>query len=270
MVKIDVLTFCSGYEFPIFDRFVGTLNDTGFSGTIHLVIRPEDTQTIQLLKRKYTNVCEHVDTSVQKTHINCHRFFAFFNYLKKTVLDCEYILVCDARDVLFQKNFETYEYDPSIDIYGFTEGKTIGDEQAFNAPWIRQIEHLTKEVIYEKVKNKLIICCGTTIGKLEAMKQYIHQMCFLILKHNVKHNLDQGFHNYMLYMNTLKMNIRLSSNKDNLVNTLCNDVKKLDEANNIVNEKNEISYIVHQYDRCSTEQKRLLNTRFANKYDFLL
>ena len=38
MVKIDVITYCSGYDYKVFDRFIGSLNDTGFSGNIYIII----------------------------------------------------------------------------------------------------------------------------------------------------------------------------------------------------------------------------------------
>ena len=265
MVTFDVITYCSGYNYEIFNRFVGTLNDSGFKGKIFIIINYDDFQIIKLLKEKYINVYPLIDSISKKTHINCHRFFCINSLLNSQTINSEYILLCDSRDVLFQKNLEDYQYDPSIDIYGFLEGITIEKEQVFNARWIRQLDAILKLNIYDKIHKNSVICCGTTIGKKDAIKKYVDQMCDIINNNNIITNLDQGIHNYMLYLNTLGLNIKLLSNEDNLVNTTGNDIHKLNENNQIVNKNNGVSYIVHQYDRFpSNLKKHILN----NKYNF--
>lgn len=266
MVKIDVITYCSGYNYNVFDRFIGSLNDTGFTGTIYIIINEFDKQNIKLLKKKYNNIYPIIDKIDKKTHINCHRFFCIKTLLQNLKIDSEYLLLCDSRDVLFQKNIEEYQYDPNIDIYGFLEGITIEKEQVFNARWIRHIEQLINEDIYSKICKNNVICCGTTIGKKENIKIYVNNMCDILKKYNIVTNLDQGLHNYMLYLNTLNMNIKLLSNDDNLVNTVGNDLHKINENKLIVNKNNDISWIVHQYDRFSNELKKLISV----KYDFTI
>ena len=264
MVKINVITYCSGYNYDIFDRFIGSLNDTGFSGNIYIIINEFDKPIIKLLKKKYNNIYPVNDKIEKKTHINCHRFFCIDLLLKSFNLDCEYLMICDSRDVLFQKNIENYKYDKNIDIYGFLEGITIDNEQVFNAKWIRALENLFKKKIYDNICHNKIICCGTTIGKKESIIKYVKSMCDYIKKYDIVTNLDQGLHNYMLYCNTLKMNIRLLSNEDNLVNTLGNDLHKINDEKLIVNKNNEVSWVVHQYDRCPKE----LRKQISIKYDF--
>jgi len=266
MAKIDIITYCSGYNIKIYERFIGSLLDTGFSGKIYIIINDFDKPILKKLKKIYKNIFPFVDNIEKKTHINCHRFFCIQLLLNRIKFESEYLLICDSRDVLFQKNIENYLYDEDIDIYGFLEGKTIENEQVFNARWIKIIEQLVKENIYDKISKKFIICCGTTIGKLEKIKIYIDEMCKMLIKFNITINLDQGIHNYFLHCNILKMNIKLLSNEDNLVNTVCNDVHKINSNNLIVNSLNEISYVVHQYDRFSLDLKQKIST----KYDFII
>jgi hypothetical protein len=265
-IKIDVITYCAGYNFEIFDRFVGSLNDTGFSGNIHIIINSSDKPTIKLLKKKYTNVFPIVDNLNKFTHINCHRFFCIQKLLHNISFNCDYMLICDSRDVMFQKNIELYNFDSNVDIYGFLEGIKFNQEMTFNTPWIKMLEQLLNEKIYDKIYNLNIICCGTTICKKDVMVKYVDFMCDIISKYNIKTNLDQGIHNYMLYLNKLNVNVKLLSNEDNLVNTVCNDIHKLDDNNNIVNVNNDVSYIVHQYDRFSLEYKQ----RISSKYNYTL
>jgi hypothetical protein len=264
MVKIDIITYCSGYDYKIFDRFVGSLNDTGFSGKIYIIVNENDKPTIMLLKKKYKNVYPINDNLHKTTHINCHRFFCIELLLHKLTLDCDYLLVCDSRDVLFQKNIEDYPYDKKVDIYGFLEDITFEKEKNYNTPWIRMIENILNEQIYDKICYNKVICCGTTIGKKDSIIKYIKMMCHFIKNYNIVYNLDQGLHNYMLYLNKLECNIKLLSNEDNLVNTVGCSIHKLNENNLIVNKNNEVSWIVHQYDRFSLD----LKSKMSIKYDY--
>lgn len=266
MVNIDVITYCSGYPFAVFDRFAGSLNDTGFKGKIHIIVNDFDIPIIKQLRKKHKNVFPIKDTLPKKTHINCHRFFCIRTLLWQVKLECDYILLCDARDVLFQKNIEEYPYDPATDIYGCLEGITIEKEQVYNARWIRQIETLIQEPFYDKICANPVICCGTTIGKREHIKVYVDQMCDTITKYNIVSNLDQGLHNYMLYLNTLNANICFTSNSDNLVNTVGNDLHRVNDDGLIINKHDEVSWVVHQYDRFSQELKRKISV----KYDFTI
>lgn len=262
-MKINVITYCSGYNFSVYDRFIGSLNDTGFSGSIYLVVNEFDKPIIEILQRKYANIYPVYDTIKKTTHINCHRFFCYESLLKLD-FDCDYLLICDSRDVLFQKNIENYPFDKDVDIYGFMEGITIEKEQVFNAKWIRMLEYLFQESIYDRICHNKVICCGTTIGKKESIIKYVNAMCDYIKKYNIAMNLDQGLHNYMLYCNTLRMNVKLLDNENNLVNTVGNDLHKINADKLIVNKKDEVSWIVHQYDRFSSELRRQISV----KYDF--
>ena len=76
-------------------------------------------------------------------------------------------------------------------------------------------------------------------------------------------NLDQGLHNYILYCNTLRLNVQLLSNENNLVNTVGNDLHKINATKLIVNKKDEVSWIVHQYDRFSPELRKQISAKFS-------
>ena len=264
MIKFDVLTYCSGYEYKIYDRFCGSLNDTGFTRIIYIVINKCDSNVISLIKNKYNNVIEIYDCIPKNTHINCHRFLCFKELLEQKILTSEYILLCDSRDVLFQKNPEKYNFDTNIDIYGFTEKLKIKEDIYFNTQWIKQLDNILKINIYDKINDQHIICCGTTFGKKNAIYQYIDKMWNIIYTYNIYTNLDQGIHNYILYMNILNLNIKLLSNDDNFVNTIGTGIKLLNNQNQIININNDVSYIVHQYDRM--DKDKLI--KLSNKYDF--
>ena len=113
----------------------------------------------------------------------------------------------------------------------------------------------------------MVICCGTTLGKIDALKKYSKYMLYIISTYNIKDNVEQAIHNYIFYLNKLDLkNIKLLSNDDNFVNTLGFDIHRINKDNLFINSKNEVSYIVHQYDRCTTILKKCI----SDTYDFTL
>ncbi len=267
MVKIDVLTYCSGYSFEVYDRFVGTLIDTGYSGTINIVIQQNDIPTVSKLLKKYEkNVRVILDNKPRTTHFYCHRYLIYNEYLKNATFNCDYVLLCDSRDVLFQKNIEKYSFDLSTDVYCFAEDVQIEKETLCNIKWILEVQRIISEDFYDSIKRNMVLCAGTSLMKPNSLKEYVSLMSDIITKYNISEGIDQGIHNYLIYTNKLKnTKVQILENKDNLVNTVGFGFKKIKD-NKIVNELDEISYIVHQYDRFPTELLLKLDT----KYDFVV
>ena len=263
-MNIDVITYCTGYEFYVFDRFVGSLCDTGFTGIIHLIIRDHDVDHVKQLIQMYPRINGYIDRKPQTTHINCHKFLCIKDYMEQNQISSDYLFICDSRDVLFQKNISSYPLDPSVDLVVFAENLKICQDMSCNTYWLQQLEQIMKEEIYYKIRRNDILCCGTTLGKTNAIKQYIDEMCSIIQKYNIKTNLDQGIHNYLIHKEKLPLKVMILTNIDNLVNTVGIDVQKVIDGK-IVNSKDEVSYIVHQYDRFSKEKKEEL----PKKYNFV-
>jgi hypothetical protein len=266
MIKIDVLTYCSGYSFEVYDRFIGTLNDTGYSGTIYIIVQEKDIQVMsQILKKYDKNVRVILDNKPRTTHFYCHRYLIYKEFLELNRINSDYILICDSRDVLFQKNIENYSFDLETDIYCFAEDIKIKNETLCNIHWLLEVERTIKDNFYESIKDNMVLCAGTSIMKLSALKGYILLMCDIITRYNITSGIDQGIHNYLIYTNKLKnYKIKILENKDNLVNTVGFGFKKVKDGK-IVNELDEISYVVHQFDRFSNEMLLGLD----KKYNFL-
>ena len=89
-------------------------------------------------------------------------------------------------------------------------------------------------------------------------------MCQIIKSYNIKINLDQAIHNYLLYMNKLDVKVAILDNKCILVNTAGQGERRLNAANQIINKVDKVPYIVHQYDRFPVELRR----RMSAKYNF--
>ena len=272
MTNIDILTFGTGYGEKIYERFIGTLKASGFIGTLYIIILDSDKHKLDKIS-KHNPTMNIIAISINMkniaTHINNYRFLVMRNILETKIIspNAPYIFICDLRDVLFQKNIHDFIFDENVDIFGFQEGILIKDDQQYNSRWIKMLETILKEDIYTHIKNNYVICCGTTLIKNNYLLKYLTFMTNIICDNNITDNLDQEIHNYMLYFNKLNCNIRILTNIDNFVNTVGNDQKKLID-NQIVNVNNDVSYIVHQYDRLSKSQKNFLAVKYNHKYDF--
>lgn len=253
------MTLCTGYDYPIFQRFVGSLYDTGFSGSCYIFCQERDLPILDKLKEEYSKVVAVLcDLSRFNTHMQSSRFKFMAEYLD---VDYDYLFICDSRDVLFQKNIE--EFPLKGDLYAFEEEQIIGNCR-FNSVWIRDVERVLGKSV--PIQNKTVICSGTVIVSKQAGQKYLNAMSDIMLDPRwVKYPADQGPHNYLCHENPLGLDITFSSNTDNLVNTVGYGHKEV-LNHKIVNSKKEVSYVVHQYDRMTPEQKRDISV----KYNFSL
>lgn len=243
---------------------------TVFGGTLHIIIKPLDEKHIITYEEtnSTSNITYFVDEFEEMSkypHVN--RFFTIHHYVATLEIKPEYLFLCDFRDVLFQKNIENFPYNPDVDLYGFLEGKRIIDEPNYNVPWIKTLEKIVGEEIFDKISHNSIVCSGTTLGKFDAVREYLETMCDILFRYNIHIILDQGIHNYMLYLSKMPdLRIEFLSNSDNLVNTVGFDVHDLNEEGQIVNSEGEVSWVVHQYDRFSPSLLRRLSEK--NKVRF--
>jgi len=267
---ITVITYCSGYDYNTFNRFAGTLYDTGFSGNLIFVIQEKDKDVLEKLKVNYTNVSYFLDNVVNSRHCQEKRYYIYKNILDAG-LNTDYVFLCDSRDIFFQKNIEDYHLDNSVDVFFFKEDKNI-KKCAHNIEWLSAIEKELKIDIISNISENRIICSGTTIGKLNGIKNYVNRMCDLMS--NKIHTeftkftgFDQGIHNYLIYIEGFPdMKVQLFANRDNFVNNLAyGEIKHMNEYNKIVNFKKEVSYVVHQWDRLP----EYMTSRLNGKYKFI-
>lgn len=259
-MKIHVMTLCTGYDYPIFQRFVGSLYDTGFSGLCYIFCQERDLPILDKVKGEYPKVVAvPCDLSRFSTHMQSSRFKFMAEYLD---VDYDYLFICDSRDVLFQKNIE--EYPLKGDLYAFEEEQIIGNCR-FNSAWIHDVERVLGRTI--PIQHKTVICSGTIIVSKQKALHFLESFSLFLLNSLCSRNcgVDQGVYNYFCHENPLELDITFSSNKDNLVNTIGYGHKEV-LNHKIVNSKKEVSYVVHQYDRMTPEQRRDISV----KYNFLL
>lgn len=255
------MTLCTGYSYSIFQRFVGSLYDTGFSGSCYIFCQERDLPNLDKLKTEYPNVIAiPCDLSRFTTHMQSSRFKYMAEFLEKD-LDYDFLFICDSRDVLFQKNIE--EFPLKGDLYAFEEEQII-ERCRFNSQWIHDVERVLGRQV--PIQHKTVICSGTVLVSKQAALKYLNAMSHIMLDPRwVNYPADQGPHNYICHENPLGLDITFSSNRDNLVNTVGYGHKEVLD-HKIVNAQQEVSYVVHQYDRMTLEQRKDISV----KYNFCL
>ena len=159
----------------------------------------------------------------------------------------EKIFVTDTRDVIFQSDlFASYANYKNFLVYA-TEAMLIKDDPGnHNQSWIR---HLFGENEYQKLAEKIIICCGTVLGTRSEMNIFFERM-IEILKRSTMWGDEQAATNYLVHNKLL-----------NIKNLIASDIKSgeilttgLIQNIGILNEKilrgdGKIPAVVHQYDR---------------------
>jgi hypothetical protein len=265
-----VITYCSGYEYRVYERFTGTLYDTGFSGDLIFVIKESDKLVLEELAKKFKNVTYYIDNVINPRHCQQKRYYIYKELFETRHLQTDYVLLCDSRDIFFQKNIELYPVDPTVDIFFLQEDNTI-EKCNINMEWLRAIENELKIDIISNIGKNRIICSGTTYGKLGGIKSYVNRMCDLMS--NTIHTeftkftgFDQGIHNYLIYVEGFSdIKMQFLKNSDGFVNNLqYAEIKFMNQHNQIVNINKEPSYIVHQWDRLPD----YMRTRLNGKYEF--
>jgi len=264
-MKLSVLTYCTGYQYEIYERFAGSLYDTGFTGTLYFVILPSDKQNVERLQIHYPNIKIIIDTLDRTTAFFTHRYKVFLNHIDE--IEGDYIFMTDSRDVLFQKNPEEFSF--TDDIYVFEEDVLIKDEPV-NTMWIKDLSSLIGIDIFSSICNNPVLCGGTTFCSKQSLCYYLTVMNDIVnlITLPPDYVMDQAIYNYMIYYDLIKpFTVKILNNRDNLVNTIAiSPYKLLNSDNKIVNCNNEVSYIVHQYDRCDSE----FRTKISSKYNFTI
>lgn len=257
-----VITQCCNYPLKVYERFIGTLYDSGFTGKTVIFIFPTDEPRIQPLKEKYKNV-EFIPFAYpfpSTDYLCLVKYSSLYNYLKDET-DVRRVLSVDSRDVVFQKNFSEFEIGEELCL--FREDVIIKD-CPINSAWA---QHFNSLHVYG---HEYAICSGTIMGNYESFMQLIKTMLieislYLLNTGTLHPCFDQSILNYCYYTNKID-NVRVLTNEDNLVNTLCYGYKAVNEDGKIVNSNNEVSWICHQYDRFDKSLINKMNEKSV--YDF--
>ncbi len=149
---------------------------------------------------------------------------------------------------------------PSILLLKENSSVPIGKSE-FNAQWIRQGYG---DKVLDTMKDKTIICSGSTLGEQVAIISYLQCMTQQFDTTKCKRKgCDQGFHNYILYQKLMNGNVEgiekvvavsqghgVINNLGILRSKLLSEQGLYDKEKQLVlNLDGSVSPVVHQYDR---------------------
>jgi len=273
MLVLAALTSAHEFTKDTYRRFAGSLAATGFDGSIVIFTTAREIADGDLLELQdeidrltLSAIAEMADPG----DINCYRYRHFRDYLTSRVDDFDHVMLSDARDVIFQRDISRYPFAPDADLFLAEEEKLIGD-CPINSGWILD---LYGPVHLEDLKQRPILCSGTTLGSPPAMLRYLDAMIEQVETFDAEFRrrfghlggIDQGMHNGLYHMDLLPgLRMRPVPNSENMVYTVGHvahdDSERpfLDGEGRFINQHGELCYCVHQFDRLDVEVRDAFN-----------
>ena len=273
MLILTALTREHGFSRDVYRRFAGSLAATGFDGNITIMTTCEEIRDGELSILQDEIHCltfSPMPRMEEERDINCYRYRHFYEFLKPRTQDYEYVMLSDSCDVIFQRDISQYPFTPETDLFFAEEEKLIGD-CPFNAGWILD---LYGPACLSQLKNRTVLCSGTTIGLPQAVLSYLEAIIEQIdavdeefhRRFGYLGGIDQGIHNYLHYRNMLPdLKIRTVPNRENMVYTIGHvahddwERQFLDAECRFINQQGELCYCIHQFDRLDVQVLEAFN-----------
>jgi len=252
MIKNLVLSAAVGYSFKQIELFTKSLRKF-YDDDIYFIVDGKDESLINQIHKYNGKV---IKTSINKKEIQFKRYKIYLQFLKREKYNN--ILLCDSRDIYFQKNPFEYNYYSSINF--FLEDFLIKD-CPHNSNWLVKTYGNNG---FNKIANKTILCSGTVLGKSKKIEEYLKLMADTISKNKYKKKLkyfltfrpdpegrgcDQAHANYLVHNNLLN-DFKVHKNLDGPIATVFY-LKKInfDKQHRLINGIGEPYNVVHQYDK---------------------
>ncbi len=190
-------------------------------------------------------------------HLFYRRHLLYLQFLRERRRDYDRIFLTDSRDVFFQA--DPFSWNPDKGVHFFLEeaGNRIG-QCPHHIRWIRS---QFGQSVLDELGAQVVSCAGTTFADPDSAIEYLTTMVLVSMKALSLREFDgdQGIHNYILRKKLLA-NAVVHENRSGPVLTVgpmrMADVR-LNREQHVVNEKNQIVPVLHQYDRIP-ELKQLL------------
>ena len=265
-----VVSFCSGYPFVVFKRFVSSFLETHaeqHSIVLFSLKEQMDEMVLHALNAMGPRVKIHLVDVNEHGNVHCqnYRLKLTRDFIAAEADNFSFFFVSDARDVIFQDDvfaklkIETLAARNKIHV--FKEDKPIGKCQ-INIDWLKQ---LTTADTIERMKEQTVLCSGTIAGGAAPLCDLLDQMIH-ILKNgmNQMEILDQAALNCVIYnlRQTDTSDVVFHENDDGVVLTLAHRVLDADNAADnaadhvvrkndgvFVTRRGERAACVHQFDR---------------------
>lgn len=186
---------------------------------------------------------------VKRFHlISGSRYCFYYDYLVANKDKYQYVLLTDVRDVVFQA--DPFAGLNQTDVLNFYEEENTIEKSFYTSYWIK---HAFGAKALDRIKEKMSICSGTTIGSVNRILKYLENM--IVTQARITAGLtglggfDQGVHNYLIYNNYFP-GARVIANTDAEVATLGESTSIwFNDEKELVNRDKKVIPVVHQFDR---------------------
>jgi hypothetical protein len=221
-----VMGMAANYQWGQMSNFVISLRNTGYKGKIVLGVRGvagldvskgESSVTKTNLEKHCVTAIEAVadTTYLPKMPVASRRFVLYEQWItillaKKVVTAAEWILLIDVRDSIFQRTpFAGAESSGASLLFFADSHPAIRDKQDIDShtylgeSCFRESQAALKEMILKPETSDFVICSGTVMGTIAQTGVYLQAMIqtFETFDCWPVGGIDQGYHNYVYFMN---------------------------------------------------------------------
>lgn len=250
--KIDycILGAATGYSVDQLLPFVVSLKKTGYCGRLCLFVWDLEPRTIDILQRLGAEIYPCQANKLDKSYtVTGGRFFVFQDFLNNISNESASVMITDVRDVFFQNNPFDKCLGKEVNFF-LEEGRYNSDKNNLNSRWV--IQSFGKQTLRE-MSGKHISCVGVTIGGAKEIKSYLDVMTEELTKLDQDFfGSDQAIHNKILHLTKKSYPYRVHDNDNGYVKHLGlvpSDKLRLDARKNVLNCRDEVVSVLHQYDR---------------------
>jgi len=190
-MKTAIIAAIKGYNIEIVRPWIESLNATGYSGKIGIVLYDENEELASYLVSKGANV--FITQLEQITNIATQRFRDYYHLLQTpNFSDVEWIIHTDIRDVIFQSNPENYLQNINRPIVATGEGVTYRNED-----WNGEgLQYCYGNNVYNSMADVETLCSGIIAGKkheISDLFKTIYELAFYTPEPNAF--ADQHYYN---------------------------------------------------------------------------
>ncbi len=258
-----ILSAAIGYKWSDLKIFIKSLRKVSDDRVIFIVGKNIEKETVE--KFNYYKIGYHIyaDKNLtnipglknSKSDIGQRRYEMYISILEKLEKKPNKILLADSRDVVFQSNIFDHSFKRPLNFF-------LESEKIMNDPRnVRWLKRTVGQQVFEKIKDNLISCSGTTLGSFEEIMNYIKLMkknLYLFpYKRPLRHIIslkkvepyDQGIHNYLIYSNFFKDAECHKNNVSKICTTAYMKNFRFNNEGQLLNDQDDIYSVIHQYDR---------------------
>ncbi len=202
-----VLAMAGGYDAAALRPFLRSLRGTGFAGEIRLLLHRNPAGTAQALLAEGATAAIEVDLPEvpQARSYNVERYRLYAQQLSGS--DADRVLVCDSRDVVFQREpFSAIaEERDAVHLFEEHPSKPIG-RCIWTQAWLR---YRYGDSALPPVADRPVLCSGFAVGSARRVRALVEQVAGEVQARpslkatNYMAGYDQGIVNHLAYAGRL-------------------------------------------------------------------